>query len=93
MLYMVIERFQSGSVREVYRRVDERGRMIPDGLEYLNSWVSADLAVCYQLMETDDIALLQQWTAEWSDLVDFQIVPVLTSVQAAEFVKGLPPFK
>lgn len=86
MLYMVIERFKDGDAAPVYRRFRERGRMTPDGLRYLESWVESDLGRCFQLMECDDPALFRDWIARWDDLVDFEIVPVLTSPQATEAI-------
>jgi hypothetical protein len=83
MLYMVIEHFRPGSAPELYRRFRERGRMAPEGLRYVASWVDMEFERCWQLMETDDEALLAQWTANWDDLVDFEIVPVRTSAEAA----------
>jgi hypothetical protein len=81
MLFMVIERFRDDAVAEIYRRVREGGRSLPDGLRYVESWVRADLAGCFQLMECDDGAQLQAWVAGWSDLTRFEIVPVTTSAQ------------
>jgi hypothetical protein len=80
---MVIETFRQGA-RPVYERARDRGRMLPDGLEYLESWVANDLRRCFQLMETDDPALFERWTAQWDDLGEFEIVPVLGSAEAAE---------
>jgi len=84
MLYMVIERFRNGNASAVYQRYRERGRMMPDGLEYVDSWVEAGFNKCFQLMKCEDPSLLQQWTAQWDDLVEFEIIPVMTSKQAAE---------
>ena len=86
MLYMVIERFKNGDPAPVYRRFRERGRLAPDGLSYVTSWVSANLGHCYQLMETDDPRLLDEWIAQWSDIVDFEVQPVIGSAEAAERV-------
>lgn len=80
---MVIEHFRPGRAPEVYRRLRERGRMAPEGLRYVASWVDMDYKRCFQVMEADDEALLKQWTAYWDDLVDFEIVPVRTSADAA----------
>jgi hypothetical protein len=82
MLYMIIEEFKEGPL-PVYRRFQERGRMTPHGLSYVNSWVSSDMRHCYQLMETDDPALLKQWMDLWEDIVDFTVVPVVISTEAA----------
>jgi hypothetical protein len=67
----------------VYERARDRGRMLPDGLEYVESWVEAGLDRCFQLMETDDPSLFELWTAQWADLAEFEIVPVLASAEAA----------
>jgi hypothetical protein len=83
MLYLVIERFKDGDAAPVYRRFRERGRLAPDGLSYVGSWVREDLALCWQVMECDDRALLEAWIAAWSDLVDFEVIPVLSSAEAA----------
>lgn len=82
MLFMVIERLAQNSLA-VYRRARDEGRLMPDGLTYVESWVTADLTRCFQLMECDDITLLQQWSAWWSDLVEFEIVPVVTGKDSA----------
>jgi hypothetical protein len=87
-LYMIIERFRNGDPAPVYARFRERGRLAPDGLTYVASWVDEPMAVCYQVMETHDRALLDQWIANWSDLVDFEVVPVITSKEAAERAAG-----
>jgi hypothetical protein len=80
--YMVIERFTQGA-RPVYERARAQGRMLPDGLTYLDSWVDERLDGCFQLMETDDRRLLDEWTAAWSDLVEFEIVPLVGSEEAS----------
>ncbi len=83
MKYMIVETFLSGPAR-VYERARERGRMLPDGLRYLDSWVDAErLDRCFQLMETEDPTLFDEWTGRWSDLVAFEIVPVISSAAAA----------
>lgn len=84
MMFMVIERFRGQDAKTVYRRFRDRGRLTPDGLEFVNSWVTADLSRCFQVMETDDVTLLQRWVAEWSDLVEFEIVPVVPGRDAAD---------
>ena len=83
MRYMVIEKYLHGS-GPVYARAAERGRMLPRGLVYIDSWVEARrLDRCFQLMETDDASLFDEWTASWNDLVEFEIIPVLSSGEAA----------
>jgi hypothetical protein len=83
-LYMVLERFRNGDAVPVYRRFKERGRLAPAGLSYVSSWVSADLSVCYQVMETADRALLEEWMDRWRDLVEFEVHAVITSQEAAQ---------
>jgi hypothetical protein len=83
MLYMVIEHYKDGAGTEVYRRFRDHGRMAPAGLEYLASWVETDYSRCFQVMQTDDRALLEEWMAHWRDLVDFEVRAVLTSAEAA----------
>ena len=87
MRYMVIETFTHGA-RPVYERARGRGRMLPNGLRYVESWVEDGLGRCFQLMEADDPALFDAWTAEWSDLAEFEIVPVLASADAAARALG-----
>jgi hypothetical protein len=82
MRYMVIEEFVDGA-RPVYERAAEKGRLLPSGVEYVDSWVDERLERCFQLMETDDPALIDRWMAEWSDLVRFEVVPLLSSEEAA----------
>jgi hypothetical protein len=79
---MVLERFRNGDAAPVYRRFRERGRMAPEGLNYISSWVTEDLSTCFQVMETADRALLDEWMSHWSDLVDIEILPVITSQEA-----------
>ena len=83
MLYMIIEHFRNGDAAPVYARFREKGRLAPDGLRYVNSWVTADRAHCYQVMECDDRALLDKWMAAWEDLTEFEVHPVITSAEAA----------
>jgi hypothetical protein len=88
MLYMVIEQFKNASA--IYRRFREKGRMMPDGLNYMSSWIDTEFQVCYQLMETEDVALFDRWTENWSDLMEFKIVPVRTSAEATAIVERSP---
>ena len=81
MLYMVLETFKDAPA--VYRRFRAEGRLAPEGLRYVGSWVTEDLRRCYQVMECDDRALLEAWMAQWSDLVEFEVLPVLSSADAA----------
>lgn len=80
---MVIERFVRGP-QPVYERLAERGRMMPPGLEYVDSWIDERLDRCFQLMQTDDPRLFEPWIAAWSDLVEFEVVPVIASAEASE---------
>jgi len=83
-LYMVVENFKNGDAVPVYRRFRDRGRLAPAGLSYVSSWVTDSLDRCYQLMETEEPALLDQWISNWGDLVDFEVNLVITSKEAAE---------
>ena len=91
MLYMIIENFRGGDARPVYRRFRERGRLAPDGLRYVSSWVTTDLQRCYQVMECDDRRLLDEWLDNWKDIVDFECIPVITSAEAASAVLQSEP--
>ena len=86
MLYMVVEHFRDGDPVPVYRRFRDRGRLAPDGLQYVSSWVDEKLATCFQLMETDDRDVLDQWMANWNDIVEFEVYAVMSSKDAAERV-------
>jgi hypothetical protein len=79
---MIVENFRGDPV-PVYRRFRDQGRLAPDGLRYVNSWVTRDLQRCYQIMECDDPRLLQQWIDRWRDIADFDVIPVITSAEAA----------
>ncbi len=83
MLYMVIERFKNREAIPVYRRFREKGRMMPEGLNYVDSWVESNFDRCFQLMECEDAQLLEKWAAHWKDLVEFEFVPVRASKEAA----------
>jgi hypothetical protein len=85
MLYMIIERFKDAPA--TYRRFAEKGRMMPEGLNYVSSWIAHDLKTCWQIMETDDFVLLERWIDNWKDLMDFEIIPVRTSADVREMMK------
>jgi hypothetical protein len=86
MLFMVIEHFKDGDPAPVYRRLSEQGRMAPEGVGYLGSWVTSDLTRCYQVMDCADRAQLDEWMRQWVDLVHFDVVEVVTSAEAATAV-------
>ena len=87
MLFMVIERFKDSDMVPVYRRLREKGRMIPEGLKYVDSWIEPNFSRCFQLMECHDLRLLQQWILQWRGSgTSFEIVPVLTSAATREVV-------
>ena len=83
-LFMVVEHFRNGDAAPVYQRFRERGRLAPEGVTYVASWVDEPMTKCFQVMETADRALLEQWMSAWSDLVDFEVHPVVTSTEAAQ---------
>jgi hypothetical protein len=80
---MVVEKFRNGDPVPVYRRFRERGRLAPEGVQYVSSWVDEKLERCFQLMETDDRLLLDEWMEYWSDLVEFEVYAVVSSAEAA----------
>ena len=82
--YMIVEHFRDGDAVPVYRRFRDHGRLAPDGLTYVTSWVDDEMRICFQVMEADDRSLLDAWLAAWADLVEFEVYPVLTSAEAAE---------
>jgi hypothetical protein len=86
MLYMVIERYKNRDAKAVYRRFRERGRMAPDGLTYVDSWVETNFDRCFQLMDCEDVRLLDQWAAHWQDLVDFEFIPVVSSQETVAII-------
>jgi len=86
MLFMVIEKFKNRDAPAVYRRFRDQGRMMPDGLKYVASWIEANFDRCFQLMECDDPGLFQQWVIRWHDLMDFEIVPVVSSKDTMETI-------
>jgi hypothetical protein len=89
MLFMVVERFKNHDAPAVYRRLRERGRMMPEGLRWVGSWIEASLDRCFQLMDCDDPRLFQEWIAHWHDLMDFEITPVVPSQDTAETLARL----
>jgi len=89
MLFMVIEHFKNGDALAVYRRFQQQGRMMPEGLKYVGSWVEADFHRCFQLMECHDPRLLQQWVLNWRDLMEFEITPVVASPEMVEMIRPL----
>ncbi|HEU4479072.1 MAG TPA: DUF3303 family protein, partial [Pyrinomonadaceae bacterium] len=84
LLYMVIEVFKNQDPVPVYRRFRDRGRLAPEGVRYISSWVTEDLERCFQIMETDSRQLLDEWLGNWNDLVEFEVYPVISSNEAAE---------
>lgn len=89
MLFMVIEKFKNQDAKAVYKRFQEQGRMMPDGLKYIDSWVEASFNRCFQLMECDDPVLFQQWIAKWQDLMEFEIVPIVPSAEAKKSITSI----
>ena len=86
MLFMVIERFKNRDAVAIYRRFREQGRMMPDGLQYVESWIESNFDRCFQLMECDDPRLFQQWIVQWQDLMEFEIIPVVPSKEVIEVI-------
>ncbi len=88
MHYMIVERFKNGDPLPVYRRFRDFGRLAPDGLEYVTSWVDERLERCFQVMETDDRKKIDEWLSRWSDIVEFEVYPVISSKEAAERISS-----
>ena len=86
MQYMIIEKFHEGKVKALYQRFDEKGRMVPDGVKYIDSWINEDVTICYQLMESRTKELLNNWIEQWKDLADFEVIPVISSAEAKKKV-------
>ncbi len=87
--FWAVEKFKNRDARAVYKRSGEQGRMLPDGLKYVDSWVEANFDRCFQLMECDDLRLFQQWVIRWQDLIDFEIVPVVPSKATTEAITAM----
>jgi hypothetical protein len=81
---MIVEKFKNRDAAPVYQRFREKGRLAPEGLKYISSWVDEEFQKCFQLMETDDRESLEEWISNWNDIVDFEVYPVMTSEEAAE---------
>lgn len=84
MLYMIVEHFKNQDALPVYRRFRDKGRLAPAGLTYISSWVDDKLQTCFQIMETTDRALIDAWIANWADIVEFEVLPIMTSKEATE---------
>lgn len=80
--YMIIENYKPGKTEEIYRRFSEKGRMMPQGIEFINSWIEENLQKCYQVMKSESIENLEEWIDNWKDLVDFEVIPVISSKEA-----------
>jgi hypothetical protein len=86
MLYMVVEHFNAGAAVDIYRRARDQGRQLPPGFEYVDSWVDVEYSRCFQIMRTEEPSLFDIWIRAWSDLVNFEIIPVRTSKEAAHYI-------
>ena len=82
MQYMIIEQFKPEKRKAMYQRFEEKGRMLPEGVHYINSWIDEKITVCYQVMESDSTEKINEWIGKWNDLVDFEVIPVIASLQA-----------
>jgi hypothetical protein len=89
MLFMIIERFEKNDMVPVYKRVRDEGRVLPEGLTYVDSWVEPNFSRCFQLMECSDLRKLQEWILNWRGYgITFEIVPVVTSKETREVVSS-----
>ena len=89
MMYMIIETFRQNKVKELYKRFEEKGRQLPTGVHYVNSWINEEITTCYQVMESDSLEKINEWIQHWNDLADFEVIPVITSAQAKEKVNAI----
>jgi len=79
---MIIERFHAGKLRSLYERFAEKGRLMPGGVNYINSWITEDMSTCYQVMESISAEKINEWIGHWDDLSDFEVIPVMSSAEA-----------
>lgn len=86
MLYIITEHFHKDKVKQLYHCFAEKGRMLPEGVSYINSWINEDVSICYQAMESDATERIEEWIGNWNDLSDFEVIPIITSAQAKEKV-------
>ncbi len=84
MKYLIIEHFKKDKTLELYKRFEEKGRMLPDGVKYINSWIDEKVETCYQIMESESLEKLKEWIGKWEDLASFEIIPVLNSLEARQ---------
>lgn len=82
--YMIVESYKHGKSGEIYRRLAERGRMMPMGLEYIDSWIEENLQKCYQVMKSENLDKIHEWMDHWNDLMDFEVIPVISSEEASK---------
>lgn len=87
MLYMIIEHFKNGDAKPVYRRFHNSGRLAPEDLSYVSSWVDETMQHCFQLMETNNRKLIDEWISNWNDIIEFEVFPVITSKKASEKIQ------
>jgi len=86
MFFMIIEKFHPEKVKLLYQRFDEEGRLLPDGVSYINSWIDENITICYQLMESDSAEKIYTWIENWTGFADFEVIPVISSAEAKEKV-------
>jgi len=86
MQYMIIERFYPDKVKQMYQRFAEKGRMLPEGVTFVNSWINESVTICYQVMEAESREKLQLWIDAWKDFTDFEVIPVISSEEAKKKV-------
>jgi hypothetical protein len=82
MLFMIIEKFHPGKVKALYERFEQKGRLLPEGVHYVNSWIVEKVSICFQVLESSTRREILQWISHWNDLADFEIIPVITSAEA-----------
>ncbi len=86
MVYMIIEKFHANKIKEIYSRLEEKGRLMPDRLKYINSWINEKIEICFQVMETESEDKLYEWIDNWKDLTNFEVIRVINSAIAKKKV-------
>lgn len=67
-------------------RFKETGAPPPPGVDMLGRWHNAAGNGGFFLVETDDPVALARWLQEWTDVIDFEVVPVVTDEQVSEVI-------
>lgn len=86
MTYMIIEKFYPEKIKSLYQRFAEEGRLLPEGVEFIDSWINEDVTLCFQLMKSESREKLEEWISNWEGYAEFEIIPVISSETAKQKV-------